>query len=86
MSGPAHLAFFILVPAGGNTSVSSQSSHGQTLSIATLGSLAAAEQLARELAAQGVSAIELSSSFGDEGLAAVREAAGKGVRVGRVTY
>lgn len=86
MARANHIAFFILVPAPGNTSLSSQSSNGYTLSLATLGSIDAAKRLARELAGQGVTAIELSSGFGDEGLAAVREAAGEGVKVGRVYY
>ncbi|MEC9482353.1 MAG: DUF6506 family protein [Halomonas sp.] len=86
MPRPNHLAFFILVPAPGNTSLSSQSSNGYTMSLATLGSIEAAERLARELSSQGVTAIELSSSFGEEGLAAVREAAGPEVKVGLVRY
>lgn len=86
MSRSTHLAFFILVPASGNTALSSQSSNGYTLSLATLSNVEAAKRLARELNAQGVTAIELSSSFGDEGLAVVREAVGEGVKVGLVRY
>ena len=86
MASSKHLAFFILVPEPGNTSLSSQSSNGYTLSLATLGSLEAAQRLARELASQGVTAIELSSSFGEEGLRAVRDAAGEDVKVGLVRF
>ncbi|SHE36786.1 hypothetical protein SAMN02745148_00257 [Modicisalibacter ilicicola DSM 19980] len=86
MASSKHLAFFILVPEPGNTSLSSQSSNGHTLSLATLGSIEAAQRLARELSSQGVTSIELSSGFGEKGLSAVREAAGEGVKVGLVRF
>ena len=81
-----HEAFFVLIPKPGNTSVSSQSSNGYTLSLATLGSVEAAQRLAKELAAKGVTAIELSSGFGEGGLSAVRDTVGDKVRVGLVRY
>jgi hypothetical protein len=84
MSENTHLAFFILVPEPGSNSVSRSTGAGFTLSLATVDSIDAAVQLVRDLSSQGVTAIELSSSFGDEGLSALREAAGEGVRVARV--
>ncbi|MGC3873165.1 DUF6506 family protein [Halomonas sp. GXIMD04776] len=86
MASTQHMAFFILVPAPGNTSLSSQSSNGHTLSIATLSDIDAAKRLTQELTSQGVDTIELSSSFGEQGLKAVREMAGGNVKVGLVRF
>ncbi|KXS34881.1 MAG: hypothetical protein AWU55_3129 [Halomonadaceae bacterium T82-2] len=85
-SRPAHLAFLILVPSPGNTSLTSQGGRDYRLSLATVSSVDAAVRLARELTDQGVTAIELSASFGDAGEARVREAVGPSVKVGRVHY
>ncbi|WP_129139181.1 DUF6506 family protein [Modicisalibacter coralii] len=82
----SHLAFLVLVPSSGNTSLTSQGGKGYTLSLGTVDSIDAAARLARELAEQGVEAIELSASFGDAGVARIREAVGPSVKVGRVHY
>lgn len=86
MSDNHHLAFFILVPEPGSNSVSRSTGLGFTLSIATVDGIDAAVQLTRDLSSQGVTAIELSSGFGDEGLAAIRAAAGEGISVARVRH
>ncbi|MFD2191893.1 DUF6506 family protein [Pistricoccus aurantiacus] len=86
MTTSRHIAFLILVPEPGNTALSSQSSGDYHLSLATLSDIDSAKRLVRELVSQGVSTIELSSSFGDDGLAAIQEAAGKDVRVGLVRF
>lgn len=84
MSQQKYLAFFILAPALGSSSVSSQSADGFSLTLATVDSVKAARNLAGNLKSQGVTHIELSSSFGDEGLAVIREAVGEGIEVARV--
>lgn len=84
MSQQTHLVFFILVPTLGSNSVSSQSADGKSLSLATVDSVEAARRLAGDLKNEGVTHIELSSSFGDEGLAAIKEAVGEGIDVARV--
>lgn len=84
MASKRHLAFLILVPPPGSNSLSQQAGLDFTLSLATVDSINAAERLARDLGGEGVTDIELSSGFGDEGLAAVQAAAGEGVRVARV--
>jgi predicted aldo/keto reductase-like oxidoreductase len=86
-----HHAFLILVEHSGNTSLSSQGSGEMRLSVATLGSLKAAERLVSELIAQGISQIELSASFGAAGEAAVRtvvadSGAERTVMIGRVRF
>ena len=86
MADQAHLAFFILIPAPGSNSMSRNTGPGFSLSLATVDSVDAAVQLVHDLRGQGVTAIELSSSFGDEGLAAVQAAAGEGIEVARVRY
>lgn len=86
MASTQHTAFLILMPAPGNTSLSSQSSGGHTLSFATLSDMDAAKRLTQELVSQGVDTIELSSSFGGQGLKAVRELAGDDVVVGLVRF
>lgn len=84
MADRQHLAFIILVPEPGSNSQSQQSYDGYTLTLATVDSMDAGARLGRDLSGQGVTQIELSSSFGDEGLEAVRTAVGPGVRVARV--
>lgn len=91
MASMQHYAFLILVESSGNTSLSSQGSGEVRLSVATLSSLRAAERLVSELVAQGVSQIELSSSFGEAGEAVVRtviadSGAERLVSVGRVQF
>lgn len=86
MTEHKHLAFLILVPAGGSNSASTQSGGGFTLSLATVDSLASAKQLARDLLDQGVDAIELSAAFGENGLAAIREIVGDRIDLGLVRY
>lgn len=86
MTTSSHTAFLILAPESGNNSTSSQSSNGHTLTLSTLSSIDAAKQLVKELASQGVSTIELSSSFGNDGLSAVQDAAGETIRVGLVRF
>lgn len=91
MDSMQHFAFLILVESSGNTSLSSQGSDTVRLSVATLSSLRAAERLVSELVAQGVSRIELSSSFGAAGEEAVRtvvadSGAERLVSIGRVRF
>jgi len=86
-----HHAFLILVENSGNTSLSSQGSGEVRISVATLGTLRAAERLVSELVAQGVSQIELSASFGAAGEAALRtvvadSGAERAVSIGRVRF
>lgn len=84
MADHQHLAFIILVPAPGSNSMSQQTYDGYTLTLATVDSIDAGARLGRDLRSQGVDQIELSSSFGDEGLDAVRTAVGAGISVARV--
>ena len=91
MASMQHYAFLILVESSGNTSLSSQGSGAVRLSVATLSSLRAAERLVSELDAQGVSQIELSSSFGEAGEKLVKtvvadSGAERLVSVGRVRF
>ena len=86
-----HHAFLILVENSGNTSLSSQGSGEVRISVATLGTLRAAERLVSELVAQGVSQIELSGSFGAAGEEALRtvvadSGAERIVSIGRVRF
>jgi hypothetical protein len=84
MSEQHHLAVIVLVPSPGSNSSSSSSGNGFTLSLATVDTIEAAVQLTQSLVTQGVNSIELSSGFGDEGLAAIQKAAGTGIDVARV--
>ncbi|WP_404364227.1 DUF6506 family protein [Marinobacter sp.] len=84
MSEQVHLAFIILAPGGASTNA--RSDNGFTLTLATVDTIEAAVQLTRNLTGQGVTNIELSAGFGDDGLAEIRKVAGTGVRVGRVRY
>ncbi len=86
MADHKHIAFLILVPTVGSNSVSTQSGQGFTLSLATVDNLVSAKQLAGDLRDQGVDAIELSATFGENGLAEIREIVGDGVDLGLVRY
>nr|WP_298415440.1 DUF6506 family protein [uncultured Halomonas sp.] len=86
MASTQHIAFLIMLPASGNASSSSQSSGGYNVSLVTLSDIDAAKRLTRDFVSQGVDRIELSSSFGEQGLEAVREVAGDGVEVGLVRF
>ncbi|WP_053070704.1 DUF6506 family protein [Halomonas sp. PR-M31] len=86
MASTQHIAFLIMVPSSGNASSSSQSSGGYNLSLVTLSDIEAAKRLTRELVSQGVDRIELSSSFGEQGLETVRKVAGEDVEVGLVRF
>ncbi|MBS3803582.1 MAG: hypothetical protein KGY54_03485 [Oleiphilaceae bacterium] len=84
MTEQTHLAFIILAPGGASSSA--QSSEGFTLTTAIVDSVDAGVQLVRNLQGQNVTNIELSASFGDDGLELIRRAAEPGVLVGRVRY
>jgi 2-keto-3-deoxy-6-phosphogluconate aldolase len=86
MTSRQHLAFLILIPGGGNTSLTSQSSGPYAISVAVIGDLASAKRLTRELINQGITTIELSASFNDDYVAAIRAIAGPSIRLGRVNY
>ncbi|SFU50189.1 DUF6506 family protein [Halomonas korlensis] len=86
MTSRQHLAFLILIPGGSNTSLSSQSSGPYAISVAVIGDLASAKRLTKELIDQGVTTIELSASFNDDAVAAIRAIAGPKIQLGRVSY
>lgn len=86
MAYSQHTAFLILLPLGSGNALSRQSGQGLTLSIGTVDSLAAAKERVGELKTQGVDAIELSASFREEGLSAIKAVAGDLVKVGLVRY
>ncbi len=81
-----HLAFLILIPEGNNTSLTSQSSGPYAISVAIIADLPSAKRLTRELIEQGITTIELSASFNDDAVAAIRAIAGPNIRLGRVNY
>lgn len=86
MADHKHIAFLILVPTVGSNSVSTQSGEEFTLSLATVDNLMSAKELARDLRDQGVDAIELSATFGENGLAEIRDIVGKDIDLGLVRY
>lgn len=86
MTSRQHLAFFILIPGGGNTSLTSQSSGLYAISVAVIGDLASAKRLTRELIEQGVTTIELSASFNEDAVGEIRAIAGSEIRLGKVDY
>lgn len=86
MTSRQHLAFFILMPEGSNTSLTSQSSGPYAISVAVIGDLESAIRLTRELMDQGITSIELSASFNDDDVAAIRTITRPNIRLGRVNY
>lgn len=86
MTSRQHLAFLILIPGGRNTSLTSQSSGPHAISVAIIGSMETAKRLTRELIGQGITTIELSASFNENDVAAIRAIAGPSIRLGRVHY
>lgn len=86
MTAQQHSAFLILIPGGNNTSLTSQSSGSYVISVAVIGDLATAKRLTRELIDQGVTTIELSASFNDDAVAAIRAIVRPNIRLGRVNY
>lgn len=84
MTERMHKACIILTPVGGSSST--QSSDGFTLTLATVSTVEAGVQTVRNLRDQGLTHVELSENFGDDGLAQIRREAGSDVRVGRVRY
>ncbi|MBQ3404980.1 MAG: hypothetical protein IJG63_06150 [Oscillospiraceae bacterium] len=47
---------------------------------------AQAEEIAKEMAAKGCSAVELCAGFGNDGIARIKKAVGPGVAVGAVKF
>lgn len=84
MTKQVHQVSMILVPDG--ASMSTQSSKDFTLTIATVTSVEAAVELIRSIDGHGLTHVELSASFGDEGLERIQEVAEQLIRVGRVHY
>ena len=84
MADRIHRAFIVLAPGG--TSSSTRSEEGYTLTIGIVDSVDAAVRLISSLGGQGLTHVELSEAFGDEGLAAVEKALDENVKIGRVRF
>ncbi|MCI2062767.1 MAG: DUF6506 family protein [Eubacteriaceae bacterium] len=59
---------------------------GICLNVCGVKNYAEAEEVAREMAAKGVGAIELCGGFGNDGIARIQKAAGPEVAVGAVKF
>jgi len=59
---------------------------GICLNVCGVSDYAEAEEVAAEMAAKGVGAIELCGGFGNDGIARIQKAAGPGVAVGAVKF
>jgi len=84
MADPIYRAFVVLAPGGASSSTRSE--EGYTLTIGIVDSVDAAVQLISSLSGQGLTHVELSAAFGDEGLAAVKKALDENVKIGRVHF
>lgn len=84
MADHIYRAFIVLAPGGPSTSTRSEEGH--TLTFAIVDSVDAAVQLITSLSGQGLTHVELSEAFGDEGLAAVGKALDEKVKIGRVHF
>ena len=79
-------AFIFLVGDADETTRTVLSTPSIALNVVGCRTYAEAESAARDLAARGVTAIELCAGFGNEGIARVQRAAGPDVAVGAVKF
>ena len=79
-------AFIFLVGDADETTRTVLSTPSIALNVVGCRNYAEAESAAKDLAARGVTAIELCAGFGNEGIARVQRAAGPDVAVGAVKF
>ena len=79
-------AFIFLVGDADETTRTVLSTPSIALNVVGCRTYAEAESAAKDLAARGVTAIELCAGFGNEGIARVQRAAGPDVAVGAVKF
>jgi len=79
-------AFLFLVGDAGPGTRAVVSTPSIDLNVIGCKNYAEAEQAARDMAAKGVTAIELCAGFGNDGIARVQKAAGPAVAVGAVKF
>ena len=79
-------AFIFLIGDADETTRAVVSTPSISLNVVGCRTYAEAEAAARELAAKGVTAMELCAGFGNEGIARVQRAVGPDVAVGAVKF